>query len=892
MSHPYHGLNELREMFLKFFETKGHLRLPSFSLVPQNDKSILLINAGMTPMKPWFKGEEEPPCHRVCTCQKCIRTGDIDNVGHTARHGTYFEMLGNFSFGDYFKHEAIAWSWEFLTSPEWVGLEPDRLYPSVYQDDDEAWNIWHDEIGIPAEKIFRFGKEDNFWEHGSGPCGPCSEIYYDRGPEYGCGKPGCTVGCDCDRYIEVWNNVFSQFDNDGHNNYTELKQKNIDTGMGLERLACVCQNVDSLFDVDTVMNITNKVSELTGAHYGESHKRDVSLRVITDHIRSATFMICDGILPSNEGRGYVLRRLLRRAARHGKLLGVNEPFLYQVVDTVIHENECQYPDLREKQTYITKVIRTEEENFARTIDGGMKIYGDMLSAHKAKGETVFSGEDAFKLYDTFGFPIDLTAEMAAEEGMTIDEEAFKALMTEQKERAREARKALGDLGWAGVEFGKDMPATEFVGYDYDAIDDAHVLAIVADGQLVDEIVSGMEAIVVLDQTPFYAEMGGQIADHGRITDSDSIENPDENCALLFHVNNVQKNKGGKFMHYGKLLKGSLKVGDTVAASIDTVRRAAIRRAHSATHLLDAALVKVLGDHVHQAGSLVEPDRLRFDFTHFEGITPQQLNEVEDLVNDAILDGLTITTEELPLDEAKARGAVATFGEKYGQTVRVVTMGDFSMELCGGTHLDNTAKVGMFRIKSESSVASGVRRIEATTGRVSIDETRHGRNTLLKAAQFFKTAPNTILERMEQQANEMKELRQSLEKFKAEASLGEARQVMASAKTVGGLHIITGTRQNLDANALRAMGDFMRDKDPSVVAVLASINGEKVSFLAVCGKDAVAKGIKAGDLVKAVSAVCGGKGGGKPDSAMGGGTDLLKVDDALATVDDFVAAKLG
>ena len=891
MNHPYHGLNELREMFLKFFETKGHLRLPSFSLVPQNDKSILLINAGMTPMKPWFKGEEEPPCHRVCTCQKCIRTGDIDNVGHTARHGTYFEMLGNFSFGDYFKHEAIAWSWEFLTSPEWVGLEPDRLYPSVYESDDEAWNIWHDEIGIPAEKIFRFGKEDNFWEHGSGPCGPCSEIYYDRGPEYGCGKPGCTVGCDCDRYIEVWNNVFSQFDNDGHNNYTELKQKNIDTGMGLERLACVCQNVDSLFDVDTVMNITNKVSELTGAHYGESHKRDVSLRVITDHIRSATFMICDGILPSNEGRGYVLRRLLRRAARHGKLLGVNEPFLYQVVDTVIHENECQYPDLREKQTYITKVIRTEEENFARTIDGGMKIYGDMLSAHKAKGETVFSGEDAFKLYDTFGFPIDLTAEMAAEEGMTIDEEAFKALMTEQKERAREARKALGDLGWAGVEFGKDMPATEFVGYDYDAIDDAHVLAIVADGQLVDEIVSGMEAIVVLDQTPFYAEMGGQIADHGRITDSDSIENPDENCALLFHVNNVQKNKGGKFMHYGKLLKGSLKVGDTVAASIDTVRRAAIRRAHSATHLLDAALVKVLGDHVHQAGSLVEPDRLRFDFTHFEGITPQQLNEVEDLVNDAILDGLTITTEELPLDEAKARGAVATFGEKYGQTVRVVTMGDFSMELCGGTHLDNTAKVGMFRIKSESSVASGVRRIEATTGRVSIDETRHGRNTLLKAAQFFKTAPNTILERMEQQANEMKELRQSLEKFKAEASLGEARQVMASAKTVGGLHIITGTRQNLDANALRAMGDFMRDKDPSVVAVLASINGEKVSFLAVCGKEAVARGIKAGDLVKAVSAVCGGKGGGKPDSAMGGGTDLLKVDDALATVDDFVAAKL-
>ena len=892
MSHPYHGLNELREMFLKFFETKGHLRLPSFSLVPQNDKSILLINAGMTPMKPWFKGEEEPPCKRVCTCQKCIRTGDIDNVGHTARHGTYFEMLGNFSFGDYFKHEAIAWSWEFLTSPEWVGLEADRLYPSVYESDDEAWNIWHDEIGIPAERIFRFGKEDNFWEHGSGPCGPCSEIYYDRGPEYGCGKPGCTVGCDCDRYIEVWNNVFSQFDNDGHNNYTELKQKNIDTGMGLERLACVCQNVDSLFDVDTVMNITNKVSELTGAHYGESQKRDVSLRVITDHIRSATFMICDGILPSNEGRGYVLRRLLRRAARHGKLLGVNEPFLYNVVDTVIHENEGQYPDLREKQTYITKVIRTEEENFARTIDGGMKIYDEMLAAHKAKGETVFSGEDAFKLYDTFGFPIDLTAEMAAEEGMTIDEDSFHRLMTEQKERAREARKALGDLGWAGVEFGKDMPATEFVGYDYDAIDDAKVLAIVADDQLVDEIVSGMEAIVVLDQTPFYAEMGGQVADQGRLTDSDSIENPDEQCALLFRVDNVQKNKGGKFMHYGKLVKGSLKVGDTVAASIDTVRRAAIRRAHSATHLLDAALVKVLGDHVHQAGSLVEPDRLRFDFTHFEGITPQQLNEVEDLVNSAILDGLSVTTEELPLDEAKARGAVATFGEKYGATVRVVSMGDFSMELCGGTHLDNTAKAGLFRIKSESSVASGVRRIEATTGRVSIDETRHGRNTLLKAAQFFKTAPSSILDRMEQQANEMKELRHTLEKFKAEASLGEARQIMASAKIVNGLHIITGTRQNADVNALRTMGDFLRDKDPTVVAVLASITGEdKVSFLAVCGKEAVARGIKAGDLVKAVSAICGGKGGGKPDSAMGGGSDPLKVDDALAIVDDFVSERL-
>ncbi len=882
MSHPYHGLNELRELFLSFFETKGHLRLPSFSLVPQNDKSILLINAGMTPMKPWFKGEEEPPCKRVCTCQKCIRTGDIENVGKTARHGTYFEMLGNFSFGDYFKHEAIHWSWEFLTSPEWVGLEADRLYPSVYESDDEAWNIWHDEIGIPAEKIFRFGKEDNFWEHGAGPCGPCSEIYYDRGPEYGCGKPGCTVGCDCDRYIEIWNNVFTQFDNDGHNNYTELKQKNIDTGMGLERLACVCQNVDSLFDVDTVMNITHKVSGLTNAHYGESYQRDVSLRVITDHIRSATFMTCDGILPSNEGRGYVLRRLLRRAARHGKLLGVNEPFLYQVVDTVVHENEGQYPDLREKQSYITKVIRTEEENFARTIDGGIRIYTEMLAGHKARGETVFSGADAFKLYDTFGFPIDLTAEMAAEAGMTVDEAAFKQLMTEQKERAREARKALGDLGWAGVEFGKDMPATEFMGYDHDTVEGATVLAIVAEGEQVEEIVSGMEAMVVLDKTPFYAEMGGQVADHG-VLSADGV---------VFTVHDVQKNKGGKFMHCGKLVQGGLSVGSTLTAAIDTERRAAIRRAHSATHLLDAALTKVLGDHVHQAGSLVEPDRLRFDFTHFEAITPEQLDRVEDMVNDAILSGLPVTTEELPLAEAKARGAVATFGEKYGQTVRVVTMGGFSMELCGGTHLDNTAKAGPFRIKSESSVASGVRRIEATTGKATLAEMRRSRGMLVRAAQFFKSAPETLVERLEQQAGEVKMLRQAVEKFKSEASMGEAKQILASAKTVDGLHVITGTRQGVDAAALRVMGDFLRDKDPHVVGVLASVQGEKVTFLAVCGKEAVARGVKAGDLVKAVSAICGGKGGGKPDSAMGGGSDPLKVDNALAAVDDFVAEKLG
>ena len=881
MSHPYHGLNELREMFLSFFESKGHLRLPSFSLVPQNDKSILLINAGMTPMKPWFKGEEEPPRHRVCTCQKCIRTGDIENVGKTARHGTYFEMLGNFSFGDYFKHEAIAWSWEFLTSPDWVGIDPDRLYPSVYVDDDEAFNIWRDEIGIPPERIYRFGKEDNFWEHGSGPCGPCSEIYYDRGPEYGCGKPGCTVGCDCDRYIEIWNNVFSQFDNDGHGHYTELKQKNIDTGMGLERLACVCQNVDSLFDVDTVMNITHKVSQLTGAHYGETEKRDVSLRVITDHIRSATFMICDGILPSNEGRGYVLRRLLRRAARHGKLLGVNDPFLYQVVDTVIHENEGQYPDLREKQTYITKVIRTEEENFGRTIDGGMKIFSDLLAEHKQKLEKIFSGADAFRLYDTFGFPIDLTMEMAADEGLSVDENAFQKLMKEQKERAREARKALGDLGWAGVEFGKDVPATEFVGYDHSECD-AKIVAIVADEELREEVAAGAEAVVVLDQSPFYAEMGGQVADHGTIT-ADGV---------VFTVTDVQKNKGGKFMHYGCLAQGVLHVGDTVHAAIDMERRKAIQRAHSTTHLLDAALKKVLGDHVHQAGSLVEPDRLRFDFTHFEAISPEELRQVEELVNDAVLEGYPVVTEVLPIEEAKKKGAVAMFGEKYGETVRVVEMSDFSVEFCGGTHVDNTAKAGPFRIKSESSVASGVRRIEATCGKLSLKAMESSQGVLSRAAQFLKTAPSGLLERMEQQANEMKQLRQALEKFKAEASLGEARQFLASAKTVKDLHVLATTRNGVDTAELRTMGDFLRDKDPKAVAVIASINGEKITFLAVCGKEAVARGIKAGDLVRHVSAICGGKGGGKPDSAMGGGSDPLKVDDALASVDDFVSEKLG
>ena len=871
------GLNELRELFLSFFESKGHLRLPSFSLVPQNDASILLINAGMTPMKPWFKGEEEPPRRRVCTCQKCIRTGDIDNVGKTARHGTYFEILGNFSFGDYFKKEAIAYSWEFLTQV--LGIDPQRLYPSVYLDDDESFEIWNKQIGIPADRIFRFGKEDNFWEHGSGPCGPCSEIYYDRGPEYGCGKPDCTVGCDCDRYMEIWNNVFSQFDNDGHGNYTELKQKNIDTGMGLERLACVMQGVNSLFEVDTVMNITRHVSRLTGAEYGQSRERDVSLRVITDHIRSATFMICDGILPSNEGRGYVLRRLLRRAARHGKLLGVDKPFLFEVVDTVIQENGHHYTELKERRDYIVRVVRVEEENFAKTIDGGLKIFREMLEGHRAKGEKTFSGADAFKLYDTYGFPIDLTQEMVEEAGMSVDKEAFDQLMQEQKARAREARKALGDLGWAGVEFGKDIPETQFVGYEQ-LVTDGKLLAIVAEEELRDEVVAGTDAILVLDQTTMYAEMGGQVGDHGMI----------EGPGGVFQVSNVQKNKGGKFMHYGVVKSGVFKLGDTVTVSVDAQRRKAIRRAHSATHLLHEALKRVLGDHVHQAGSLVEPDRLRFDFTHFEAITAEQLAQIDAIVNDAVLEGYPIVTEVLPIGEAKKKGAVAMFGEKYGDVVRVVEMGDFSMEFCGGTHLDNTAQVGPFRIKSESSIASGVRRIEATVGKLSLEVMNKNQEMLFHAAQVLKTTPGDLAAKVEQQVAETKELRHALDKIKAEASLGEARQFLMSAKEVKGLKVLTVNKNDLDANALRRMGDFLRDKEPGVVAVLSSVNGEKVTFLAVCGKEAVARGLKAGDLVKLVAGICGGKGGGKPDSAMGGGTDVLKVDDALAAVDDFVAEK--
>ena len=876
-----YGLNELREMFLRFFETKEHLRLPSFSLIPQDDASLLLINSGMAPMKPYFKGDKEPPRHRICTCQKCIRTGDIENIGKTARHGTYFEMLGNFSFGDYFKHEAIAWSWEFLTSPEWVGLDPERLYPSVYEKDDEAFNIWRDEIGIPESRITRLGKEDNFWEHGSGPCGPCSEIYFDRGEEYGCGKPDCAPGCDCDRYMEVWNNVFSQFDNDGNGNYSDLVQKNIDTGMGLERLAVVCQGVDSLFDVDTVMNITHKVSEITGAHYGDSHQTDVSLRVITDHIRASVMMISDGILPSNEGRGYVLRRLLRRAARHGKLLGVNEPFLYQVVDMVVHENECQYPELREKQAYITRVIRNEEENFAKTIDAGMHIFSDLLAEHKAKGECVFSGADAFKLYDTYGFPIDLTREMVQEQDMTVDEDAFQELMEQQRVRARKAREALGDLAWAGVDLGLDTTPTKFTGYDH-TVDQGTILAIVCDGEVCSEIDEGKQGVLVLDCTPFYAEMGGQVADHGVI----------ETDGALFQVTDVQKDKAGKFLHHGVMHSGRLQVEQTVTARIDTDRRKAIMRAHSATHLLQAALREVLGDHVHQAGSLVEPDRLRFDLTHFSAITPEELERVNEIVGDWILDGMDVTVSEMSMAQAKASGATALFSEKYGDVVRVVNMGGKSVELCGGTHVDNTAKIGPFRITGESSVASGVRRVEAITGKAYLREMETVNRRMYAAAEVLHAKPADLIAKAKGFTAELKEARQNVERMKEKILHSDVDRFLYASKNIGGIKVITTTRTDLEAGDLRKLGDFLRDKDPDTVAVLATATESKVTFVAVCGKNAVARGIRAGDLVRAVSAVTGGKGGGKPDSAMGGGSEVLKIDDALAIVDDFVAEKLG
>ncbi|MBQ4550221.1 MAG: alanine--tRNA ligase [Oscillospiraceae bacterium] len=880
MSNPTpYGVNELREMFLSYFESKGHLRLPSFSLIPQNDASLLLINSGMAPMKPYFKGEVEPPRRRVCTCQKCIRTGDIENIGKTARHGTYFEMLGNFSFGDYFKKEAIAWCWEFLTKV--VGLDENRLFPSIYENDEEAFEIWNKEIGVPADHIFRFGKKDNFWEHGSGPCGPCSEVYYDRGEKYGCGEPGCTVGCECDRYMEVWNNVFSQFDNDGHGNYTELVQKNIDTGMGLERLAVVCQDVNSLFDVDTVMNITNHVTAITGAAYGQSYKTDVSLRVITDHVRASTFMIADGVLPSNEGRGYVLRRLLRRAARHGKLLGVNKPFLFEVVQTVIKENASHYTYLNERADYITKIVKIEEENFAKTIDTGMQIFTAKMAEHKAAGKTVFSGADAFLLAATYGFPIDLTIEMVEDEGMTVDLDEYNRNREEDKIRAREARKALGDLGWAGVDLGKEIPETAFVGYD-SLTTEAKVLAIVVGDETVDAINEGTDAILVLDQTTMYAEMGGQVADHGVISFAGGE----------FAVHDVQKNKGGKYLHHGKLVSGALTVGDAVTVSVDAVRRNAVMRAHSATHLLQKALQAVLGDHVHQAGSLVLPDRLRFDFTHYSAVTNQEIAKIDAIVQNAVFAGYNVDVREMSIDEAKAQGAMALFSEKYGDTVRVVNMGGYSIELCGGTHLDNTAKVGPFRIVSEGSVASGVRRIEAVTGLEFLKDAAETRAVVENACATVKVKKAEELEgKLTSLNDEVKNLKKEIESYKAKEAAGAVDQMLSAAECVGCVKVLTKVVPNSDPGKLRQLGDVLRDKDASVVAVLATQVGEKLTILAVCGKDAVKAGVKAGDIVKNVCTCCGGSGGGKPDSAMGGGKDASKLPEALSGVASFVGTKL-
>ena len=873
----YRGLNELREMYLKFFETKGHLRLPSFSLIPQNDPSLLLINSGMAPMKPYFTGEQEPPRHRVTTCQKCIRTGDIENVGKTARHGTFFEMLGNFSFGDYFKKEAIAWSWEFLTSPEWVGIDPDRLYPSIYVDDDEAFEIWKKDIGIPAERIFRFGKEDNFWEHGSGPCGPCSEIYYDRGPEYGCGKPGCTVGCDCDRYMEVWNNVFSQFDNDGNGNYTELKQKNIDTGMGLERLACVVQGVGSLFDVDTVRNITNKVSEIAGKHYGDSEKTDISLRVITDHIRSTVMMICDGVIPSNEGRGYVLRRLLRRAARHGKLLGIDHPFLSEVATTVIQESGGAYPELVEKQKYIHKVIENEEASFNKTIDSGLSILNERIAAADGKE---LPAADAFQLYDTYGFPIDLTLEILEEQGMTTNREEFDRLMNEQRERAREDRKKMGDLGWQSEDLGLDKSIkTRFDGYETLG-ENAKVLAIVNEGEPSGAAAKGEKITVVLDHTPFYAEMGGQIGDHGVLAGKNGVVT----------VSDVQKTKDGKYMHIGVVTEGEISVEDEVEAKVDAEYRQAICRAHTSTHLLQKALRKVLGDHVEQAGSYTANDHIRFDFTHFAALTPEELEQVENLVNEAILAGSPVITEEMSIDEAKKKGAMALFGEKYGAVVRVVQAGD-SVELCGGTHLDNTAKAGMFKIISEASVAAGVRRIEAVTGKAVLHFLNERQHILNETAAALKTSPNELAAKVEQTMADLRAMSKKVEKLNGKIASMQMVDLFNVSRDVKGVNVVATKLEDANADMLRTMGDDIKEKAPNMVAVLSSINGEKVSLLCVCGAEAVKKGAHAGKIIKEVAKIVGGGGGGRPDSATAGGKQPEKLEEALEAVNNIVDAML-
>ncbi len=866
------SLNDIREKYLSFFESKGHLRLPSFSLVPNNDKSLLLINSGMAPMKKYFTGEVTPPKSRVTTCQKCIRTPDIEQVGKTARHGTFFEMLGNFSFGDYFKKEATAWAWEFCTKV--LEMPVDKLYVTIYENDDEAFEIWTKQNGVDPSHIVRLGKEDNFWEHGSGPCGPCSEIYFDRGEKYGCGSPDCGPGCECDRFTEFWNNVFSQFNNDGNGNYTELAQKNIDTGMGLERLACIMQGVDNIFEVDTVQNTMKKISEISGVKYHDDAKNDVSLRVITDHVRSSTFMIGDGVIPSNNGRGYVLRRLIRRACRHGRLLGVNEPFLYKVCETVLEDNKVAYPELQDKAELIKKVILSEEESFGKTIDAGLARLDEYIENTEG---TVFSGEDAFKLNDTFGFPLDLTKDVLEERGMTVDEEKFNELLANQKATARAARKDAGADAWKNTSVKIDAEKTVFTGYtDFTA--EAKVLALVnADGELVDMLGAGEKGSVVLDKTPFYATSGGQVADTGVIT-ADGVE---------FDVEDTSKNADGIYIHSGTVKEGVVSVGNTVNAQIDADRRKSIMRNHTAAHLLQAALREVLGTHVEQAGQLVNDKEVRFDFTHFNPLTTEELSRVEAIVNKEILACAPVSMQEMPIEEAKKMGAMMLFGEKYGDIVRVVKAGDASTEFCGGTHVASTGELGLFKIVSEASVAAGVRRIVALTGTGVLNYLNECEDTVKFASATFKSADNEVKDRITAIVAENKAKDKEIQNLNAEMTKLKSADMFSSAVYVDGLELYTAKVEGTTPDALRSMGDDVKTKGDNVVAVLAGVNGNKANFVAVCGKGAIAKGVKAGDLVKEVAKIANGGGGGRPDSAMAGAKDITKIDEALSKAEEIV-----
>ncbi len=876
-----YGVNELRQMFLDFFASKGHLTHSSYSLVPHNDNSLLLINAGMAPLKPYFTGQEIPPCRRMATCQKCIRTGDIDNVGKTARHGTFFEMLGNFSFGDYFKREAITWSWEFLT--EVIGLDKNRLYPSVYLDDDEAFDIWNKEIGVPAGRIFRFGKEDNFWEHGSGPCGPCSEIYYDRGEKYGCGKPGCTVGCECDRYMEVWNNVFTQFDGDGHGGYTELKNKNIDTGMGLERLAVVVQDVNSIFEVDTIRALLDRVCEISGKKYGVSYDDDVSIRVITDHIRSCTFMASDGIMPSNEGRGYVFRRLLRRAARHGRKLGIKGLFLGELAKTVIETSKDGYPELEEKSALILNVLTSEEEKFNKTIDQGLQILGEMEERMAAEGRKQLSGEDAFRLYDTFGFPIDLTIELLDEKGWSVDEKGFDAAMTRQKEAARAARKETNYMGADATVYEEIDPSitSEFTGYD--RLEDAgKIVAITTDTELTQALSEGDEGTIVTDRTPFYATMGGQQADIGTITTAEGG---------VFAVKDTIALKGGKIGHVGVVTAGMFSMNQDVKLYVDEQHRQATARNHSATHLLQKALREVLGDHVEQAGSMNNSERLRFDFTHFSALTGEQLKRVEDLVNEDIRKAHDVVTQVMSLDEARKSGAMALFGEKYHDDVRVVTMGD-SKELCGGTHVKNVSDIRAFKILSESGIAAGVRRIEALTGDNLMDYYRKSEAEMEEVAKLLKVQPYQLMEKTQALLAEIKTLKSENEKLRNKLAAEAAGDAADNTVDVGGVKLVTMKLTGVEMNELRNLGDSLRAKTPCSVIVLASDVDGKVSLMVCADEEAQKKGAHAGEIVKAIAGYVGGGGGGRPNMAQAGGSDPSGIDKALAAAKDALAGRIG